>query len=104
MSSYAFVLKVKPGYEEEYKRRHDEIWPEMSAFLNEAGFKNYHIYRYGLDLFAYFECDDFDELRRVSDGSEVNKRWGEYMGPIMDIDVDPATGFPFLLTEMFCHH
>ena len=29
MSQYAWVLEVRPGYEEEYKKRHDEIWPEM---------------------------------------------------------------------------
>ena len=26
---FAWVLEVRPGYEEEYKKRHEEIWPEM---------------------------------------------------------------------------
>jgi L-rhamnose mutarotase len=33
MASYAWVLEVRPGYEEEYKKRHDEIWPEMLGTL-----------------------------------------------------------------------
>ncbi len=31
MASYAWILKVRPGHEDEYKRRHDELWPEMDA-------------------------------------------------------------------------
>lgn len=103
MSGYAFTFKVKPGYEEEYKKRHDEIWPEMSELLTQAGLKNYHIFRYGLTLFAFVETDDLQKAIDILSASEVNKRWGEYMLPIMEIDVDPATGFPFLLPQMFFH-
>lgn len=103
MPSYAFVLKVKPGQEEEYKRRHDEISQEMRDFLTEVGYQNYHIFLHGTDLIGYFECDDFERLKRLSAESDVNKRWGEYMGPIMNIELDPETGFPYLLEEMFSH-
>ena len=103
MAAYAFVLKVKPGYEAEYEKRHNEIWPEMSAFLTEVGFKNYHIYRYGLDLFAHFECDSLEQLKQKSANSEVNQKWFDYMQPIMEIDIDPQTNFPFLLPKMFTH-
>ena len=54
MKNYAWVLEVRPGYEEEYKKRHDEIWPEMVQMLKEAGLRNYNIFRYGLKLFGYF--------------------------------------------------
>ena len=37
MSNYAWVLEVRPGYEDEYKKRHDEIWPEMVQMLSDAG-------------------------------------------------------------------
>ena len=36
MTAHAWVLKVRPGYEDEYKRRHDELWPEMDAALRAA--------------------------------------------------------------------
>ena len=60
MPAYAWVLEVRPGYEAEYRRRHDEIWPEMTEALGRAGFRNYSIFRHGLTLFGYFECDDLD--------------------------------------------
>ena len=44
MASYAWILKVRPGYEEEYKRRHDELWPEMDAALRASGLTSYHIF------------------------------------------------------------
>jgi L-rhamnose mutarotase len=61
MPQYAWVLEVRPGYEEEYVRRHREIWPEMLDALHEAGIRNYSIFRHGLTLFGYFETDDIEK-------------------------------------------
>ena len=52
MTGYAWVLEVRPGYEEEYRERHDEIWPEMLEALRAAGISNYNIFRHGLTLFG----------------------------------------------------
>jgi L-rhamnose mutarotase len=41
---YAFKMKLLPGKEAEYKKRHDEIWPELSALLKEAGVSDYSIH------------------------------------------------------------
>lgn len=97
MAGHMWVLEVRPGYEDEYKRRHDAIWPEMVEALREAGIRNYSIFRHGLELFGYFETDDLGGSVAALRESEVNRRWGEWMAPIMKIDVDQATGFPFLL-------
>lgn len=97
MAGHMWVLEVRPGYEDEYKRRHDAIWPEMVEALREAGIRNYSIFRHGLELFGYFETDDLGSSVAALRESEVNRRWGEWMAPIMKIDVDQATGFPFLL-------
>jgi L-rhamnose mutarotase len=97
MARYAWVLEVRPGYEEEYKRRHEEIWPEMVETLKEAGVRNYSIFRYGLTLFGYFETEDIDRTTKHLAGSEVNQRWGEWMDPIMKLEIDPNTDFPYLL-------
>lgn len=94
---YAWVLEVRPGYEEEYKQRHDEIWPEMTAALKEAGISNYSIFRHGLTLFGYFETDDLDATIKALGASDANRRWGEAMAPIMKIDIDTRRNFPFLL-------
>jgi len=94
---YAWVLEVRPGYEEEYVRRHDEIWPEMVEALREAGISNYSILRHGLTLFGYFESDDIERTQSYLAGSETNRRWSEWMVPIMKVEIDPRTDFPYLL-------
>lgn len=97
MAAHAWVLEVRPGYEEEYKRRHDEIWPEMLETLREAGIRNYTIFRHGLTLIGYFETDDLDASLKSLAASPVNARWGQYMAPIMKIEIDPTRNFPYLL-------
>lgn len=101
MSNYAWVLEVRPGYEEEYKKRHDEIWPELVEDIRAAGLRNYNIFRHGLTLFGYFECDDLPKAIEYLNKSDANARWGKYMTPIMKIEVDTNIGFPFLLPLMF---
>jgi L-rhamnose mutarotase len=97
MAQYAWVLEVRPGYEKEYKRRHDEIWPEMINALKEAGIRNYTIFRHGLTLFGYFETDDLWRTQEYLASSETNGRWSEWMAPIMKVEIDPGTEFPYLL-------
>jgi L-rhamnose mutarotase len=97
MAWYAWVAEVRPGYEEEYERRHDEIWPEMVEALREAGISNYSIFRHGLTLFGYFETDDLGHTLGYLRDNEVNRRWGDWMAPVMKVEVDPATQFPYLL-------
>ena len=101
MAGYAWVLEVRPGCEEEYKQRHDEIWPEMVETLRAAGIRNYNIFRHGLTLFGYFETDDLEATQKALAQSDVNRRWGESMGPIMKVEVDSRTDFPFLLPKQF---
>ena len=74
MSNYAWVLEVRPGYEEEYKKRHDELWPEMKEMLSDAGIRNYNIFRHGLTLFGYFETDDLQKSIKHITESEINRR------------------------------
>src|SRR3954470_18409416 len=97
MPQYAWVLEVRPGYEEEYRRRHDAIWPEMVDALRKAGIRNYSIFRHGLTLFGYFETDDLDATIAALKDDPVNARWSEWMAPIMRIEIDTQRGFPFLL-------
>jgi L-rhamnose mutarotase len=97
MAQYAWILEVRPGYEEEYKKRHDEIWPEMLAELTKSGIRNYSIFRHGLTLFGYFETDDLKKTIAYLADNPVDKKWGEWMSPIMKIDVDPSTNYPYLL-------
>lgn len=101
MLGYAWVLEVRPGYEVEYLKRHDEIWPEMLEALRAAGIRNYNIFRHGLTLFGFFETDDLAATKAYLRTSEVDKRWGEWMAPIMKIEIDPTTNYPYLLPKQF---
>ena len=97
MASYSWVLEIRPGYEDEYKKRHDDIWPEMIEALRQSGIRNYSIFKHGLTLFGYFETDDLSRTITFLKDDEVNRRWAEYMAPIMKIEIDQTSGFPFLL-------
>jgi L-rhamnose mutarotase len=96
-----FVMRLQPGAELEYRRRHAAVWPEMLAELKAAGAANYSIFQRGDDLFGYLEVAD---LRRFQDhlaASEVNARWQADMGALIDPLTDPATGFHRQLVEVF---
>ena len=101
MQRVAFLMQIVPGAEEEYHRRHQEVWPEMLGELKAAGCHNYSIYRDGLQLFAYLEVDDVDAYRSYLAKSEIAARWEAHMSDILTREVDAATGFPRLLPEAF---
>jgi L-rhamnose mutarotase len=101
MAGYAWVLEVRPGYEDEYRLRHDTIWPEMLDALRKARISNYNIFRHGLTLFGYFETDDLAASQAAIGADPVNARWADWMGPIMKVEIDPSTAFPYLLPKQF---
>ena len=84
MKRYAIVMNMKPGMKEEYKRRHDELWPEMHDLLTECGFHNYSIWNAGELLFQYFEIEDYEGTVQILKNSEVKRRWDAYMKDIID--------------------
>jgi len=76
MQRKAFKMRLKPGFEAEYKRRHDAIWPELSKLLKDAGVSDYSIFlRAG---------NRADELA----GEEVMRKWWDYMKDLMDSNPD----------------
>ena len=101
MQRIAFTMKIKPGSEEEYRRRHEQLWPELLADLKQAGCSRYSIYLRGLDLFAYMEVDDFQRYLSHMATSQAASRWEERMSDILIREVDPTTGFPYVLPEVF---
>jgi len=86
MHRSAWVMKLKPGNEALYKKRHDEIWPEMLDLMKKGGTHNFSIYRYGLILFAYQEHD-----RPPVPGAPIDPivwKWWEMMAPLMETNPD----------------
>lgn len=101
MRRIAFVMRVREGLEEEYRRRHEAVWPDMLDALTRAGCSNYSIFMRGRDLFAYMEVEDLDRMREVLAASEASERWEAHMAPIMEQAILPETGFHELLPEVF---
>ena len=102
MERYAWKARIKEGKKAEYKKRHDEIWPEMKQTLKSAGIANYSIWNVDDELFGYYECEKGVEFAaKVQAESPVVQRWNEYMKDVMEMEVDPETGAQPHLTEVF---
>jgi len=92
----AFKMKLKPGFEAEYKRRHDKIWPELHAELVAAGISDYSIFldRETLTLFAVHKLTVDHTAHKLS-GTEIVRKWWDHMADIMDVNSDNS---PVVLT------
>jgi L-rhamnose mutarotase len=89
MQRIAFTMKLFPGFEAEYQRRHAALWPELSALLREAGVREYSIFLdpKSLTLFAYLQVADSRKLDELPQ-EPVMKRWWAYMKDIMETNPD----------------
>lgn len=89
MKRNAFIMKLKKGFEDEYKRRHDEIWPELQEVLTKAGISDYSIYldQNSLTLFAFQKLSD-DNTADQLPNNPVVRRWWDYMADIMEYNPD----------------
>ena len=102
MERYAWKALVKEGKLDEYKRRHDNIWPEMKELLKSAGIKNYTIWNVGNELFGYYECEKgIDFAAKTQAQSEIVDCWNEYLKDVMTMEMDPVTGAQPKLTQVF---
>lgn len=100
MERYAWKGRVI-GDIAEYKRRHDEIWPEMKEVLSAAGITNYSIWNVGDELFGYYECKrGVEYAAKVQNESPVIERWNEYMKDILELEMEP-NGAQKKLVEVF---
>jgi L-rhamnose mutarotase len=101
MERVAFTMRLLPGQEAEYRRRHAAVWPEMLDALRAAGARDYSIYIHDSDLFAHLVVDDFAAFRAAMAATEVNDRWQAEMAALIDPLTDPTTGFHRQLEEIF---
>ena len=84
-----FKMKLYPGMEAEYERRHILLWPEMKDMIHEHGGKNYSIFldRDTLTLFGYIEIEDEARWSASAD-TAINRKWWDYMADIMETNLD----------------
>ncbi len=81
-------MKLLPGFKDEYKKRHDEIWPELSALLKENGISDYTIFLdedtntlFGVQMLSGQSSQDLGS-------TDIVKRWWAYMADIMETNPD----------------
>lgn len=89
MEKFAFKMRLNPGCQDEYVKRHDAIWPELVELLKGAGISDYSI---------HFDDETntlFGVLWRTDDHTmdalpqhEVMKRWWAHMADIMETKGD----------------
>jgi L-rhamnose mutarotase len=92
-----FLLKVRPEKLNEYKARHEKVWPEMLDALRRAGWHNYSLFlQPGGLVVGYVEADDFDRCHEAMRHDPVNARWQAEMAPFFEAP-EGATADDFML-------
>lgn len=89
MKRSAFKMFLKPGFEAEYEKRHNEIWPELKKLLQESGVYDYSIF-WDKDtnlLFAVQKTKGEDGSQDLGDNPIVQKWWA-YNADIMETNPD----------------
>jgi L-rhamnose mutarotase len=101
MTRAAFAMKLKPGFEAEYTRRHDEIWPELVRELEDAGITDYSIFldESTLTLFAFQKLKDHNTADSLA-AKPIVQKWWRRMADIMDSNPDSSPVMTTLL-EVF---
>ncbi|HSQ44897.1 MAG TPA: L-rhamnose mutarotase [Ginsengibacter sp.] len=89
MHRVGFKMKLNNGAEEEYKKRHDEIWPELKELLKTTGIHDYSIF---LDastnnLFGILKIENPEALHALP-ANTVMQQWWAYMKDLMECNVD----------------
>jgi len=87
----AFKMFLKIGAQQEYRKRHDSIWPELKMILKDKGISEYYIF---LDedtdtLFAFFTVDDLAKYNTLSN-NKIMKKWWVYMTDLMETNEDDS--------------
>lgn len=89
MKRNAFKMKLKAGFEKEYQKRHDEIWPELTKELINAGVFDYSIY-WDLETNILFATQKITENNTADNlaQTEIVRKWWDYMADIMEVNPD----------------
>ncbi|TMD59253.1 MAG: L-rhamnose mutarotase [Chloroflexi bacterium] len=84
MQRACFYLRLYPGTEDEYDRRHAAIWPEQQAAIRDAGIRNMTGFRRGTDVWYYAECHpDAKSAFKKFGASKANAKWNDFFRPII---------------------
>ena len=89
MTRVAFKMKLFAGFEEEYQKRHNALWPDLQKLLKTTGIHEYSIFldQTTNDLFGFLKAEDPKALDNLP-SHPVMQRWWKYMGDIMESNPD----------------
>ncbi len=96
-----FTMKLKPGFQEEYKKRHKEIWPEITELLKKSGVANYTIFLDpNTDILFAVQVNNGTTSSQDLGGTLIIQKWWKYMAEIMDTNLDHSP-ISTILEEVF---
>ena len=85
----AFKMKLNPGMLEEYKKRHDDLWPELHKLLKDNGLSEYSIFfDEETNILFAFQKQAGDKGSQDLGKTEIVKKWWKYMADIMETNPD----------------
>jgi len=89
MERLAFKMHLNEGQKEEYKKRHNALWPELYQLLKDAGISEYSIF---LDeetntLFAFQKLNGNRSSQDLGK-TEIVQKWWAFMADIMKTNPD----------------
>lgn len=92
MKQVAFTMKLIPGNEAEYEKRHREIWPELASLLQEAGIAEYHIFldQNSHTLFAFQNLKEEGSNTDSLPENAIMRKWWAYMADLMETNQDQS--------------
>ncbi|KKK48308.1 hypothetical protein LCGC14_3146420 [marine sediment metagenome] len=94
-------MKLNPGCVDEYRKRHDELWPELHKLLKDNGISEYSIfYDEETNILFAFQKQEGDQNSQDLASSEVVQKWWKYMADIMETNPDDSP-VSTILDEVF---
>jgi len=91
MERLLFVMTLHEGMVEEYERRHEAVWPDLLGDLWAAGWRNYSLFRRGLEVYGYAECEPGVAQALAAMGpSEANAQWAKWFTEVIEVLTDES--------------
>ena len=94
-------MKLNPGVVEEYRKRHEDLWPELHKLLKDSGISEYSIFfDEETNILFAFQKQAGEQGSQDLGKTEIVQKWWKYMGDIMETNPDnsPVTT---MLEEVF---
>ena len=101
MERALFYLRIFPGTEAVYDKRHAEIWRELTDEIRSSGLRNYSGFRRGTDVWYYVEAEpDTKTAFEVHGPKPKNQEWGRYFRDVI-ADITEVDGGLIWYDEVF---